>query len=64
MPMRVVEAYSEGELVESYPISLDIMGATVTDADFIEEAKSCMKEDGLSPSLVDEWRVRMPTKGE
>jgi hypothetical protein len=65
MPARIVDAYDqEGDVVCSYPIILNHMNMPVTDQDFIEEAKACHQEDGLSVSLVERWVVREPRLGE
>lgn len=65
MPKKVVDAYDEdGEVFASYPIVLNHMNMSLTDADFIREAKDCHRQDGLSPSLVDKWVVRDPRPNE
>ncbi len=65
MPKKVVDAYDEDdEVFASYQIVLNHMNMPLTDADFIEEAKECHRQDGLSPSLVDKWVVRDPRPNE
>lgn len=65
MPKKVVDAFDEdGEILASYEIVLNYMNMPLTDGHFIEEAKSCHQEDGLSTSLVDKWVVRDPKPNE
>ncbi len=68
MLKKIVDVYVEdGEVFVSYPIILGIlnhMNMPLTDVDFVQEAKKCCEEDGLSPSLVEKWVVRDPRPDE
>lgn len=65
MPKKVVDAYDEDGLVfASYTIILNLMNLPINDEDYVQEAKQCHEEDGLSPSLVEKWIVRDPQPDE
>lgn len=65
MPKKIVDAYDEdGDVAYSYSIVLNHINMPLTEADFIQEAKDCHEQDGLSPSLVDKWVVRDPRPDE
>jgi hypothetical protein len=65
MPKKIVDAYDEdGQVFASYPIILNHMNMPLNDEHYVQEAKECHEEDGLSPSLVEKWVVRDPRPDE
>ncbi len=65
MPKKIVDAYDEdGDVAYSYPIVLNHMNMPLTEDHFIQEAKECHEQDGLSVSLVEKWVVRDPRPDE
>ncbi len=59
MPKKIVDAYDEdGQVFASYPVTLNHMNMPLYDEHYVQEAKVCHEEDGLSLSLVEKWVVR------
>lgn len=50
MPTKNVAVFDGAKLLQTYPITLDVVGGRVTDRDFIAEAKEHAAEDKLMPA--------------
>ncbi len=65
MPLKMVDAYDEdGDVIATYPINLEHINMAITDDDFVNEAKECHQQDGLSLAFVDKWVIREPRPDE
>ena len=65
MPMKIVDAYDEdGQVFASYPVILDDLSTPLNDEHYVQEAKECHEQDGLTPSFVKKWVVRDPRSDE
>jgi hypothetical protein len=64
MPSRVVEAFTDGDMIASYPIGMYRMGRRLTGEDFIAAAKEYHRDAGQDVDAMEEWRVRRLLPGE
>jgi hypothetical protein len=55
---KIVDVFLDDELLISYPISLQDMSGSPTDADFIALAKENLSEDGYSDDTLPRLRPR------
>jgi hypothetical protein len=45
---KIVDVFLKDRLVGSYPVTRKMLNAPISDRDYIELAKSCMRENGYS----------------
>lgn len=49
---RIVDAYIDGKLAGSYPVSWTLLNQPAIDADAVELAQQAMEEDGFTPEQI------------
>ena len=59
MAERIVDVFLKDKLVASYPVAGNMPTATISDRDFVDLAKSAMRQDGYSEQDVDDAKFNV-----
>ena len=59
MAERIVDVFLKDKLVASYPVAGDMLTATISDRDFVDLAKSAMRQDGYNEQDIDDAKFNV-----